>query len=809
MSGWLQDLQHEARLLRRYPAYAAIAVAALGIGIGSTSAIFSIIDATLLRDLPYPDAERLVMVWERNVDRGYRFMYASPPNFADWRDEARSLEEIGAFTTERMALSGGDNAVAVQGAQVTARLFAALGVSPRVGRPFQEADMLPGGSPLVILSDPLWSAQFARDPGVVGRTVEVDGEPATIVGVMPPGFSFPPEISESGPATGGTDLWTPLPLREGTSRAAHFLTTVARVREGIPREAAEEELRAIATRLERAYPDTNEGWTVTTVPLHEQLAGQSRGQLALLLGAVGLVLMIACINVANLLLARGTARREEIAVRAAIGASRARLVRQLLTESFLLGLAGGAVGLALARIGLRSLVGLAPETVLRASEAALDLRVVLFTFAVSMLSAVLFGLVPAWSNSSLELSGHLREGGWGEAGARAHRRFQSAFIAGEIALSLALLVAAGLMFQTFLRLSDADVGVAPEQTLTATVALPQGRYTDDRSRVTAYGELRSRIAALPEVEAAGFIYDVPLAADRQGTQITLPGETEPPEGENRGVNFSIVTSGYFDAMGIPVRRGRDFSSADRPDGDPVVIVNEALADQFFPGTDPLFASIGMFGYVPRIVGVVGNVRHESLRVQGNPVAYLLFDQAPWRGNLSLVVRSRSGIGGTLESVRREIRRFDPGVPVYDATTMEQVLAESVARERFSATLMGIFSLLALVLASVGVFGVVSYAVGRRRREMGVRIALGAQKTDVLRLLVSQSIRPVLIGVVVGLPAAFGLARILRNSLYGVGSADPMTFAGVVAVLTGVSLLAIYVPARRATRVDPAVALRSE
>jgi predicted permease len=809
MHGWLQDLQHGARLLRRYPTYAVVAVAALGIGIGATSAIFSIIDATLLRELPYPDAERLVMVWERNADRGYPFMYASPPNFVDWRDETRSLEEIGAFTTERMALSGGDNTIAVQGAQVTSRVFAALGVSPQVGRPFQETDMLPDGAPLVILSDALWSAQFARDPGIVGRTVEVDGEPAAVIGVMPPRFSFPPEISESGPATGGTDLWTPLRLREGTSRAAHYLMTIARVREGTRLEAAGEELRAIAARLEQEYPDTNEGWTVTTVPLHEQLAGQSRGQLGLLLGAVGLVLVIACINVANLLLARGTSRQQEIAVRSAIGANRRRLVRQLLTESVLLGLAGGAVGLALARIGLRSLVGLAPDTVLRASEATLDLRVVLFTFAVSMLSAVLFGLLPAWRNSSLELSGHLREGGRGETGARAHRRFQSAFIAGEIALSLSLLVAAGLLFQTFLRLSDVDVGVARERTLTATVALPQGRYADDQSRVTAYGELRRRIVALPEVEAAGFIYDVPLAADRQGTQITLPGETELPEGQNRGVNFSIVTSGYFDAMGIPLRRGRDFSSTDRPDGDPVVIVNQALADQFFPGVDPLSGGIGMFGFQPRIVGVVGNVRHESLRVQGNPVAYLLYDQAPWQGNLSLVVRSRGAIGGALESVRREIRRFDPGVPVYDATTMDQVLAESVARERFSATLMGIFSVLALVLASVGVFGVVSYAVGRRRREMGVRVALGAQKADVLGLLIGQSMRPVLIGVGIGLPTAFGLARLLQNSLYDVAPADPLTFAGVVAALIGVSLLAIYLPARRATRVDPAIALRSD
>lgn len=809
MTGWWQDIQHGGRLLRRYPGYAAVAAVALGLGIGATSAIFSIIDATLLRELPYAEPDRLVMVWERNLERGYDFMYASPPMLEDWRTEIESFETVGGFETERRALSAGEAAVAVHSSGVTPGVFAALGVSPRLGRAFDDADMVPGGPSLVILADGVWRARFGGDPDIVGRTVEVDGEPATVIGVMPEGFTFPPLISESGPATGGTDIWTPLRPGDGYGRGSHFVSVVARLAEGATTARAIADLEALSGQLARSYPATNEGWTATVVPLHTQLAGQSRDTLVFLLGAVGLVLLIACINVANLLLARGLGRRQEVAVRAAIGASRGRLVRQFVTESVLLGLVGGVAGLLIARLGLGALVGIAPETVLRASEAALDLRVVGFTLAVSLVSAIVFGLLPAWSNASLELSDHLREGGRTGTAARSSRRLQSAFIAGEIALSLTLLVGAGLLFQTFLGLRGVDPGVSPERTVTATVALPAGRYGDGERRADAYAELAERVAALPAVEAAGFIWDVPLAANRQGTRLTFPGETEAPEDQSRSIAFTIVTPGYFDAMGIPTRRGRDFSPADRADGDPVVVVNRALADRFFPGEDPIDERVVLFETPRRIVGVVETVRNESLRSEGNATAYLPMSQNPWGGNLSLVVRSRGALGGLVDAVREQIGRYDPAIPLYDVTTMERVVSRSVARERFSATLMGIFSVVALVLAGVGVFGVVSYAVGRRVREAGIRVALGASRTDVLRLLIGQSMRPVLAGVALGVPAALAAAGLLRGSLYGVGAADPLTFAGVVAVLVTVALVATWLPARRAMGVDPAIALRNE
>ncbi len=784
MGGFWNDLTHGARVLRRDPLYTGAAILALGLGIGATSALFSVVDAALIRKLPFADPDRLVVVWEQNLERGMPFMYAAPPNFDDWVAETTTFSGWGAFSTDRHAIAADGRATALQGAEVTAGLFGVLGAGTVMGRVFTPEDELPGGAGVVLISHTLWQNRFGAAPDIVGRTIDVDGNLAEVVGVMERGFSFPPNIIENRPATGRTDIWLPLRLGQvAEQRGAHFLTVVGRLGEGVSFDQAVGDVRAVADRASAAYPATNEGWSATAVPLREQLAGQSRSQLFILLGSVGLVLLIACVNVANLLLARGAGRQREVAVRAAIGASKGRLVQQLLTESVLLGLLGGVLGLVLARIALGTLVGLAPESVIGAADAALDMRAVGFTFLVSVASAVLFGALPAFTSASVALTPHLKEGGRSDTGSRGRKRLQSLLVGGEVAVSLTLLVGAGLLFQTFVRLMAVDVGVETTDTITGSVALPDARYPDGASQVAAYRELARGIREHPAVEAVGFIYDVPLAADRQGTSITLRGETDVPDNQNRGVGFSIVTAGYFDAMGIPVVRGRDFSALDLPDGDTVLIVNQALADQFFSGGDPL----------GEIVGIMGRQRRIS----------------PWSGTMSLVASAANTVPEAVSGVRDVIERFDSSVPLYDVTTMGEVVSASADRERFAATLMAVFAGLALLLTAVGIFGVVSHSVARRRRETGIRMALGAAGGDVMRLVVRDSMRPVLAGLAVGLPLAFATAQLLRGSLFGVASAHPLTYVGVALLLLAVSAVAAWVPALWATRVDPAIALRND
>jgi len=784
VGGFWNDLTHGARVLRRDPLYTGAAILALGLGIGATSALFSVVDAALIRKLPFADPDRLVVVWEQNLERGMPFMYAAPPNFDDWVAETTTFSGWGAFSTDRHAIAADGRATALQGAEVTAGLFGVLGAGTVMGRVFTPEDELPGGAGVVLISHTLWQNRFGAAPDIVGRTIDVDGNLAEVVGVMERGFSFPPNIIENRPATGRTDIWLPLRLGQvAEQRGAHFLTVVGRLGEGVSFDQAVGDVRAVADRASAAYPATNEGWSATAVPLREQLAGQSRSQLFILLGSVGLVLLIACVNVANLLLARGAGRQREVAVRAAIGASKGRLVQQLLTESVLLGLLGGVLGLVLARIALGTLVGLAPESVIGAADAALDMRAVGFTFLVSVASAVLFGALPAFTSASVALTPHLKEGGRSDTGSRGRKRLQSLLVGGEVAVSLTLLVGAGLLFQTFVRLMAVDVGVETTDTITGSVALPDARYPDGASQVAAYRELARGIREHPAVEAVGFIYDVPLAADRQGTSITLRGETDVPDNQNRGVGFSIVTAGYFDAMGIPVVRGRDFSALDLPDGDTVLIVNQALADQFFSGGDPL----------GEIVGIMGRQRRIS----------------PWSGTMSLVASAANTVPEAVSGVRDVIERFDSSVPLYDVTTMGEVVSASADRERFAATLMAVFAGLALLLTAVGIFGVVSHSVARRRRETGIRMALGAAGGDVMRLVVRDSMRPVLAGLAVGLPLAFATAQLLRGSLFGVASAHPLTYVGVALLLLAVSAVAAWVPALWATRVDPAIALRND
>jgi putative ABC transport system permease protein len=811
MRGLMQDLRLSLRMLRRRPGFGVVAVLTLALGIGATSAIFSVVNGVLLRPFPYEDPERLVVVWERNPARGLPFMFASPPNYADWRDQNQVFSGIGAFGRGRYILEQESEATAIRGAQVTAGMLSMVGVSPLLGRPFTPEDDREGSERVVLLSHGSWETRFGGDPDLVGRSIRLNGFAYTVVGVMPPGFEFPPPIVLEGAIpTEQTELWVPFAMDMANgNRGAHFMTVIARLRDGVDLGMAEAEMNTLAARLQQSYPSSNEGWDVTLTPLDRQVLGDVTVQLLILLGAVGLVLLIACVNVANLLLARGTARLKEFAVRASLGAGRGRLVRQLLTESLGLSVLGGITGLILAVLGARALVQLAPQDIPRLGEVGLDARVLGFTLLVTLLTGALFGLAPALQGAGESLSQSLRDAGRGTSEGRRGSNLRSSLVVAEVGLSLVLLVGAGLLIRSFVNLQTVDTGFEVADRLTLRMSLPESRYQEDAQRIAAYLELERQLNATPGVASAGFINSIPLAVDRGGTSFLKEGETEVPVEENRSVNFAIVTPDYFRAMGVRLVQGRYFESRDDVDSEGVVIVNDAFVRRHFPQEDPIGVRLGFHGQPFRIVGVVGGVRHATLRDDPNPSVYVSYAQMAWSRSMSAVVRSEVGADATLAAVRAAVRQFDSTLPIYDVKPMERILGESLARMRFSTTLMLAFSIVALILAAVGIYGVIAYSVSRRTQEIGLRVAIGADRNDILLLVLKQGMRPVVIGLLIGLVAALALSRLLGSLLYGIGAIDPWTFAAVAVVLSAAALLACYLPARRAMRVDPMVALRYE
>ncbi|MGD2154979.1 MAG: ABC transporter permease [Gemmatimonadales bacterium] len=809
MASLWQDVKLSLRMLRRNPGFALVAVLTLALGIGGTSAIFSVVNGVLLRPFPYRDPDRLVVIWERNLSRGLPYMFASPPNYADWRAQNDAFDAMGAFSRGRYILEGEAESSVVRGASVTAGMFSVVGVAPALGRPFNSEDDREGSAPVVLLSHGCWQTRFGADPDVLGRSIRLDGIPHTVVGVMPPGFEFPPPIVLEGAIpTEETELWVPFAIdMEAGNRAAHFMTVIARLRDGVDLGTAGAEMSAIARRLQQEYPSFNAGWDITLTPLDRQVLGDVSVQLLILLGAVCLVLLIACVNVANLLLARGTTRLKEFALRASLGAGRGRLLRQLITESLGLSLLGGLAGLGVAVWGARALARLGPQDIPRLEGVGLDASVLGFTLLVSLLTGVLFGLAPAFQGATENLSQRLREAGRGQAESRGSSRLRSALVVAEVGLSLVLLVGAGLLIQSFARLSGVETGFDAADRTTLTVSLLESRYPEDAHRVAAYAELERRFNSSPGIEAAGFINAIPLAVDRGGTSFLKEGETEVPPNENRSVNFAVVTPTYFEAMGIRLVAGRRFSEIDGPQVERVVVVNDAFVRRHFPGRDPLGIRLGLHGQPFRVVGVVGGVRHASLRVDPNPSVYVPYAQVPWSRSMSLVVRGDPDAG--LAAARAVIRRFDPTLPIYDVKPMERIVGESLARMRFSTTLMLAFAIVALLLAAVGIYGVIAYSVSRRTQEIGVRLAIGAERSDVLQLVLGQGMRLVGIGILVGVAAALALSRFLGSLLYGVGTTDVLTLIGVALLLVIVAVLACYVPARRAMRVDPVEALRYE
>jgi putative ABC transport system permease protein len=818
MESLLQDLRYGARMLVKAPSFTLIAVLTLALGIGANTAIFSVVNTVLLRPLPYPQPERLIRIWRAASSTGLNPYNLSTPDYREFRDKCRSCEQMGAYYPGSVNLLGRDEPERIPGMKVTANLFPLLQAPPMFGRSFLPGEEQFGQHRVVMLSHSLWQRRFGSDPGIIGQAITLDDESHTVIGVMPADFQFPNR---------GTELWRPMafaPNDRMDTRATSNTSVIARLRPGASLEQARTEIETISRRLEQEYRE-NAGKGVLIRQLHEEEVRDIRLALLVLLGAVGFVLLIACANVANLLLARATVRQREMAVRATMGATRIRIFRQLLTESLLLGILGGAVGLLLTLLGIDQLVKMAPQNLPRLNEIDLDGRVLAFTFLVSLLTGVVFGLMPALQASRLDLNEALKEGGRVSTGSG--RNLRSLLVASEIALSLVLLIGAGLMIKSFSRLQRVDPGFNPEKVLTMWIPLPRARYREPHQVASFYQQVIERVAGAPGVRSAGVTSALPLAGG--GWSKSLSFEDRPaPTALNQvpNVQYRQVSHDYFRTMGITLQNGRFFTEQDNQQIPPVAIINETVARRFWPNEDPVGKRIWMgppeslvahllpAGYTfPRltIVGVVSDVRQEGLHQPALPEIYAPHVQAGGETQhlMFLAVRTDSDPVGLTASVRNQVWAVDKDQPVVNIMTMEQRLADSVSRPRFNMFLLGVFAGVALVLAAVGIYGVISYAVTQRTHEVGIRMALGAQAGNVLRLVVGQGMRLVLAGVLVGLLMSLALTRLMEGLLFGVSTTDPLTFVLIAVLLVTVALLACYLPARRATKVDPLTALRHE
>ena len=817
-----QDVRFALRTLLKRPGFTLVAVLTLALGIGANSAIFSVVNAVVLRPLPYAAPERLVALWGDLNQSGFEELELSAPEYADFRARgAHVFEDVAAFNVGGFNLTGAGEPERIQGVYATASLFPTLGVAPLRGRAYTAEEDRPGSDDVAVISHSLWRRRFGSDPAAVGKTVTLDGRPTTIVGVMPPDFRFPGH---------DTDVWKPAAfdadLLSPNNRGSHFLSAVARLRPGFTLGRAREEVAALA----RAQGEENRntyprGFGASLRPLDEEVVGPSvRTSLFLMLFAVGALLLIACANVANLLLARAASRRKEVAVRTALGAGRARIMRQLLTESVLLSLAGGAAGLVLALWGVDLLVTLAPEGTPRVAEVGLDARVVAFTFGVSLLTGVVFGLAPALYASKVDLNESLKEGGRGGTEGASRGRLRGLLVVGEFALALVVLACAGLLVRSFARVLEERPGFDARGVLTMRLVLPESKYKSYDAHRAFYENLFARLRGLPGVEAVGANNLLPFNGSGGSRGFLIEGRPVPPGQPHPEEQLRFVTPGYFEALRVPLLRGRDLTERDVAGGTRVALVSRSMAERHWPGEEAIgkrfaYANIRRGSeHAPEwieIVGVVGDVKHRGLDIDPRPEIYVpvyqpLFTNRPTPPlSLYVAVRTKGDPAALAPSVRREVAAVDPEQPLANVRTMEERVAGSVAERRFNMTLLGVFACVALALAAVGVYGVMAYAVARRTHEIGVRVALGAQRGDVVRLVLRQGMWLALAGVGCGVALAYAATRLMQGLLYGVSPTDPLTFAGVSALLAAAALLACLVPARRATKVDPMIALRYE
>jgi putative ABC transport system permease protein len=810
----IQDIKFGLRMLLKSPSLSIVATIALALGIGANTAIFSVVNAVLLRPLPFPNPDALMVVYETNLQRGNIRGSHSYPNFFDVRSQNTVFDRVAAYHGSDFVMTGRGEPVRLQGAVVTSDLFPLLGVAPMLGRTFVSEEERPSGTGRVaIISQQLFRKRFGSEASIVNQPITLDGVSFTVVGVMPDSFEFPIQNEP-------VELWTTIAGDAGGKspvtgqRGAHFLRVIGRLKPNVTPEQAQSELTAIAARLEQAYPDTNTQRTLRLEPALAALVGDIRPALLIVLGAVACVLLIACANVANLLLARATSRHKEMAVRAALGASRGRVIRQLLTESILLSLVGGAVGLLLAVWWSDLLVALGKEDIPRAVHVAIDLRVLGFTLGVSVLTGLIFGIVPAFHSSKTELVDSLKEGGRsGSEGAR-RNGMRNVLVVGELAIAVVLLVLAGLLIQSLWRLQNVNSGLQPDNVLTFSLGLPETKYDSDKQG-RFYSELKTRLESSPGVQSASSIVPLPLSGDRFMITFQIEGREVAPKDEPAADIFFTGT-GYFRTMGIPIVKGRDFDQRDHHGSPPVVIVTEEFAREYFPNEDPIGKRIhpgistieGEDSTFREIVGVVGDIRNRTLDTAPQPAYYLPQTQVPFP-QMTMVVKTINEPHSLVSGMTKEVAAMDSDLPLFGVKTMTEYLSASVATPRFSTTLLSLFAGVALVLTLVGLYGVMSYSVVQRTNEIGIRLALGAQSRDVLLMIVRQGSLLILSGLGIGLLGAYAASRLVASLLFGVTAKDPFTFAVVAVLLALVALLACYIPAWRATKVDPMDALRHE
>jgi putative ABC transport system permease protein len=799
-----QDLKYAARGMRKNPGFAVTAIFSLALGIGASVAIFTLTDNLLLRPLPYRDPGQLMMVWEMSHLRPRQTRNViSPANYLDWKARNHVFASMAVFAEGRGAFSDGSRVEELEEQYVSAELLPLLGVQPVRGRLFIPAEDLPNAPNVVLISYRLWQGWFGGDEGVIGRKIQVRSRPGTIIGVLPPGFYF---------RNRNVDLWETMgldPARDYRLKAGRYLMSVARLKPGVTRERAQAEMTAIAKRLEADYPQFNARWTINVESLRDSLVSEVKTSMLVLLGAVGLLLAVACANVANLLLARYTARRREMAVRVAIGAGRARVVRQLITESLALGVTGGLLGIALARWAVLGLLALAPLDLSRNLSIEVDYRIVLFAVAASVLTGIVFGLAPSLVASRADLTRGLREDSRSSVGGSGN--LQSVLVGAEVALSCMLLAGAGLLFQSLVGLQAVDPGLNPSHVLTFSVLIPGARYREPVQRSEFFKTALEQVERLPGVESASAVSFVPFNGLPAGTDLRIAGRPPAKPGEGMGAAVRTVMPGYFRTMGIPLKRGRVFTTADNTLDSPYrFVVNEALVQKFMSGEEPLGQQISVemgdknpFG---EIIGVVGNVKEGALDQEPVPTVYYIHSHLVYTG-MVFVIRTKNDPLLLADPVRKVIHGIDPAQPVAQIRTMDAIVRETFARQRFSALLLGGFSLVSLLLAAVGIYGVLAYSVTERTREIGVRVALGAEPARIVVLILSNGMRVVLAGAAAGLCGALALTGLLKSLLFGVKPHDAVTLAAVVAVLIVVALVAAWLPARRAAHLAPVDALR--
>jgi len=814
-----QDLGYGLRMLFKNPRFTAVAVLSLAIGIGATSAIFSVANALLLRPLAYKDADRLVILWNRSPGLNVAQDWLSPGEYLDIKAENQVFDEVAATIDSSFNLTGEGRPERVEGARVSSSLFPLLGAQAMLGRVFSPEEDVKGRPPIAILSHGFWQRHFAADHAVVGKTLILDGVAVTIVGVMPREFSLNKEVMPTVNKIKSADLLLPLPMSETmrSTRSNEDYNIFGRLRLGTTVEQAQADIDRIVNGMKEQYPGNyppSSGFTISVVPLLQQVVGDVRRALLVLLGAVGFVLLIACANVANLQLARAAVRQKEIAVRAAVGAGRTRIIQQLLTESVLLSLLGGALGLLLAFMAVRVLRLFGPDTLPRLNEIGLDSRVLLFTFLVSLVTGIVFGLAPALRAARVDLNEVLKDGGRGPAGSStigsSHHKIKDLLVIAEVALSLVLLIGAGLLLRTYQRIQDASPGFDAHNVLSFRMSLPPSKYKS-AAAAAFYKQLGERIKALPGVEAAGIAYSLPMSSVALAWgPVTIEGYVPKNSADFVMANQRFVSSGYFRAMGVPLAKGRYFDERDIKDGPQAAIINESLAHRFWPNEDPLGKRLELGDKEPwrTIVGVVHDAKEFSVDNDVPIGIYFPAEQIPIR-NMFMVVRTSKDPAPMTAPITREIQALDPEVPAFDLRTMEGRLSDSLARQRFSTFLLGVFAAVALVLAAIGIYGVLAYSVNQRTHEIGIRMALGAQPMNILRMVIRQSLVLVTVGTIIGLGGAFALTRVMSSLLYGITATDARAFFIPPLVLGVVAVLASYLPARRAARVDPMIALRYE